>query len=470
MKSYLFRFLIVIAFFALLLVGVNLIGRRITDQGRSERNVVTDRINAELEARIENAAESAAENATENTAVSNAISTVISTDELRKEVFLSRRYEWEAALYGKDACPDDIRVSLLEPAGNERDGAYAGSRLEYGEEGTKIRGICLKDGSLVGIAEYRFSNPAYDRILLHMNIAIIATALITLTYGLWIYVKVIVPFNRISDYPEKISKGELAEKLPAKKGSFFGRYIWGMNMLSDKLENDRKTLSKLNTDHQKFVTTLVHGIKTPAVNIKLMAEAIATGLYDPEGRINEKDAELAVKIEGKADEIERLVAAAVDETNTAIFEYDPDAKAFYRDEIKKFIEEEYSNTFKLARISFEVESEGNPLIASDLSGIRRILRQILDNAIKYGDGKKVTLKMEKREEGHFISVLNSGETLSDTEHPFVFNSLWRGSNSGNVNGSGVGLYEARLIARKLGGDLRMKTGDHETELVLFLPL
>ena len=28
-----------------------------------------------------------------------------------------------------------------------------------------------------------------------------------------------------------------------------------------------------------------------------MAEAIATGLYDPEGRINEKDAELAVKIE-----------------------------------------------------------------------------------------------------------------------------------------------------------------------------
>ena len=219
MKSYLFRFLIVIAFFALLLVGVNLIGRRITDQGRSERNVVTDRINAELEARIENAAESAAENATENTAVSNAISTVISTDELRKEVFLSRRYEWEA-LYGKDACPDDIRVSLLEPAGNAREGAYAGSRLEYGEEGTKIRGICLKDGSFVGIAEYRFSDPAYDRILLLMNIAIIATALITLTYGLWIYVKVIVPFNRISDYPEKISKGELAEKLPTKKEVF----------------------------------------------------------------------------------------------------------------------------------------------------------------------------------------------------------------------------------------------------------
>ncbi|MBR5419854.1 MAG: HAMP domain-containing histidine kinase [Lachnospiraceae bacterium] len=449
MKSYISRLLIVIALFVLLLAVMNYLGQKITDKGRSERNVVTDRINAEFEARLEN--------------------TALSPEELREEVFSARRAEWEE-LYGKEACPDDIRVVLIEASGNEQKGNAGGSLLEYGEEGTKLRGICLKDGTLVGIAEYRFDDPAYDRIRLLMNIGIIAAAILTTAYGLWIYGKVILPFNRLSDYPERLSKGEMTEKLPEKKDHFFGRYIWGMNMLSDKLENDRKTLRKLNVDHQKFVTTLVHGIKTPAVNIKLMAEAIATGLYDPEGKINEKDAELAVKIEGKADEIERLVAAAVDETNTAIFEYDPEAKAFYRDEILKFIEEEYTNTFKVARISFNTVSEGNPMIASDLSGVRRILRQILDNAIKYGDGKKVTLKMEKREEGHFISVSNSGETLPDTELPFVFNSLWRGSNSGKVNGSGVGLYEARLIARKLGGDLRMRTGDHETELILFLPL
>ncbi|MCR5249927.1 MAG: HAMP domain-containing histidine kinase [Lachnospiraceae bacterium] len=445
MRSYVFRFLCVMAFFALLLAAVNHLGKRITDKGQSERNVVTDRINAELERRLESGA--------------------ASTEELREEVFLSRRSEWEA-LYGKEACPEDVRVVLLDTSGN----APEGNGLAYGEEGTKIRGIYGKDGSLVGIAAYHFSDPAYEKLKLLMNAGILAAAILTLIYSLWICGKVIIPFNRLSDYPERLSRGEMTEKLPAKKDDFFGRYVWGMNMLSDKLENDRKTLRKMNSDHQKLVTTLVHGIKTPAVNIKLMAEAIATGLYDPEGRINEKDAELARKIEGKADEIERLVAAAVDETNTAIFEYDPEAKAFYRDEIKKFIEEEYSNAFKLARISFRVEAEGNPLINSDLNGVRRILRQILDNAIKYGDGKNVVLKMEKREEGHFISVVNSGETLPDTELPFVFNSLWRGSNSKNVNGSGVGLYEARLIAGKLGGDLRMKTGDHETELVLFLPL
>jgi hypothetical protein len=84
-----------------------------------------------------------------------------------------------------------------------------------------------------------------------------------------------------------------------------------MNMLSDKLENDRKAIRRISDEHQNLVTVLVHGIKTPAANIKLLAEAIATGLYDPEGKINEKDAELELqKIHDKfIKKIDDLLAA-----------------------------------------------------------------------------------------------------------------------------------------------------------------
>jgi signal transduction histidine kinase len=93
----------------------------------------------------------------------------------------------------------------------------------------------------------------------------------------------------------------------------------------------------------------------------------------------------------------------------------------------------------------------------------------MDNAIKYGDGTGIFLKMEKNDEGHFITVANNGKPLPDSEISYVFNSLWRGSNSKNMRGSGVGLYEARVIARALGGDIRMRTGENRTEVVLFLP-
>ena len=241
-------------------------------------------------------------------------------------------------------------------------------------------------------------------------------------------------------------------------------------MLSDTLENERKTIQRISDEHQKLVTVLVHGIKTPAANIKLYSEAIATGLYDPEGKVNEKDAEIAGKIEKNADEIERIVSQAVDTANATIFEYDPDVKPFYRHEIEKFIREEYSNSLKVGRIAFKVEAEGDPLINSDLDGVCRIIRQLMDNAIKYGDGTGIVLKMKKTEEGHFITIADNGMTLSESELPFVFNNHWRGSNSTDVQGSGIGLYESRFIARKLGGDIRMKIDKNVTEVTVFIPL
>ena len=152
-----------------------------------------------------------------------------------------------------------------------------------------------------------------------------------------------------------------------------------------------------------------------------------------------------------------------------IFEYDPNVEPFYQKQIEDFIRDEYTNRLKVERIPFSVESEGNPLIKSDLNGICRIIRQLMDNAIKYGDGSGITLKMNKTEEGHMITIANKGETLPKSELPFVFNSLWRGSNATEVKGSGIGLYEARFIARKLGGDIRMQTSENETSVTIFIP-
>lgn len=458
MKAYLDRLLVIVLAFVLLFICVNAVGQKLVSKRISERNVVVDRINSEIENELKAA----------ETKIS--IQDIwpnpnkINVRKVLNDVFYTRKDEWKS-IYGEKACPTEVKVVMFNSDLFDRDS----DDCELGGEGSFIRDIYIMD-HLEGVSEYTFTDYGNPKIMLVMNIAIAVCMLIVIIYSLWIYRKVIVPFNRLSDYPERLSKGELTEKLPESKNRFFGKYIWSMNMLADKMENDRKTIRRISDEHQKLVTVLVHGIKTPAANIKLLSEAIATGLYDPEGNVNEKDAELAGKIEKNADEIERIVSEAVDVANDTIFEYDPEKKSFYRDKIIDFVKEEYSNRLKMGRITFNIESEGNPLINSDFDGVCRILRQIMDNAIKYGDGTGITLKMYKTEEGHFITVSDKGEALPESELPFVFNSMWRGSNSGQVQGSGVGLYEARYIARKLGGDIRMRSADHETEVTVFLPL
>ena len=239
-------------------------------------------------------------------------------------------------------------------------------------------------------------------------------------------------------------------------------------MLSDKLEHDRDMIRRMAAERDSFVTALVHGIKTPAANIKLLSEAIATGLYDPEGKINETDAELAGRIEKNVDEIEHIVNDVVDTGASVIYEADPDAKPFYSRRLAELVCEEYADRLKIERIPFETDIRSDAMIRSDIEGVLRIVRQLMDNAIKYGDGTGMTLIIDKSEEGIFITVRNNGTPLPKSELPFVWKSMWRGSNAEGVKGSGIGLYESRFIARKLGGDMFMAVTGNSTEVTLFL--
>jgi|GEM_PF-365769 len=477
------NFIILFLILAAMLITSNVIVKRLTERHKSERMVVTNRITDEIYNKIDL-----------QTAKSDLYPYGIVPSGLANEVFYNRKAEWES-LYGEDACPDDVIIHIID-GGNfevsepvdtsENDISENGAESLSEKKGYVDGGVIVADLTVpdsvrddlgkkaddikpIGIVEYRFADNSYKFISVILNVTIVFAAVLMFIYTLWISIRVLAPFNKLSEYPERLSKGEMTEKLPENRNKYFGRYIWGMNMLSDKLEHDRQTIGKLSVERQKFVTTMVHGIKTPTASIKLLAEAIATGLYDPEGKVNAKDAELAGKIKKNADEIEKLVESVMEEGTKAVFEYDPTIEPFYRNEVIDFIEQEYTNKLKLNRIPLTIESEGNPLIKSDRDGIFRILRQLMDNAIKYGDGEGITLSLSKNEEGHFISVINSGSPLPDSETVYVFNSLWRGSNSGGIPGSGIGLYESRLIARKLGGDIRMKTGENRTELVLFLP-
>ena len=112
------------------------------------------------------------------------------------------------------------------------------------------------------------------------------------------------------------------------------------------------------------------------------------------------------------------------------------------------------------------------MINSDKTGITRILTQFIENAIKYGDGKGITVIIDKNEDGYVFAVRNKGSRVPENEMPYVFNSFWRGSNASEVEGNGLGLYEASYIALKLGGDVSCRyledTGEMEFEVFLEL--
>ena len=125
------------------------------------------------------------------------------------------------------------------------------------------------DGKTIGFVRFSYDSKVNYRLIILADIAAWACILPLIGFLIYFYHGILKPFREFSEYPEKLSRGLTTDSLPETKNRFFGKYVWGMNMLNDKLEADRKQIDRLLYDRKQFISTLAHGIKTPVANIKL---------------------------------------------------------------------------------------------------------------------------------------------------------------------------------------------------------
>ncbi len=359
--------------------------------------------------------------------------------------------------YGKSSIPDKVTFFLSD---SQRSSV---SLINKGDSSDKVWAFYHYE-KIIGFVVFEYSNVVASDIKMMMNICLAIAFFIAIAICIYISRAVLRPFEKLSDYPVKLSKNEITEKLPETKNRLFGRFIWGINMLSDNMQNKQKKVDELSRDHMTMLTTIAHGIKTPVANIKLYADAISTGLYQENGEVNKSDAEIAGKISKNADDITDIVKDLIDKASGTVVDFEPNIQSFYLKELIDFLEEEYSNRLNVLDIPYTFEMNHNAMVRSDKSGICRILSQILDNAIKYGNGDGIAVILNKEEDGYYFVIKNKGNVLSEKELPYIFNSFWRGSNAEKTGGNGIGLFESRKIAQSLYGDIYVKANEDENEM------
>ena len=97
--------------------------------------------------------------------------------------------------------------------------------------------------------------------------------------------KILKPFHRMMSLTEKLAKGNLSVPIKAEKSKFFGRFLWGMDMLRDNLESSREKELELQKEKKTLILSLAHDLKTPLSAIRLYNKALSENLYDtPEKR------------------------------------------------------------------------------------------------------------------------------------------------------------------------------------------
>lgn len=280
--------------------------------------------------------------------------------------------------------------------------------------------------------------------------AVLALVFLSVTVLLFYVQKAILkPFHEISELPYELSKGHLTKEVKENKNRYFGKFLWGLDLLRESLKEHKKKELQLEKDKKLMILSISHDIKTPLSTIKLYSKALYEDLYDSE----QKRHETAKKIEEKADQIESFVADIIKTSTTDLFEFEVTSGEFYLKDLIHTIKRNYEEKLQLLKIEFTVLPLSDKLLTGDIDKLVDIFDNILQNAIKYGDGRRISISFEEEDNCQLIRVSNTGSQITSINLHHMFESFWRGENAIGKPGNGLGLYICRQLIHKMDGEI-----------------
>jgi len=269
--------------------------------------------------------------------------------------------------------------------------------------------------------------------------------------------------DNVSESSRRIMAGDLGERLPVTgAGDEFDRLSANLNVMLARI-------ASLNEGLRQVSDNIAHDLKTPLTRLRNRAEAALSAKASPaeyraalEQTIAESDQ--LIKTFNAILMISRLEAGQSSETLSSV-----DLAAAVRDVV-----ELYEPLAEEMNVALEASVDGRFLIEGNRELIAQALSNIVDNAIKYssavGNGAKVRVRLERRDDEISLSVTDDGPGIPDAvDRQRVTERFVRLEKSRSQPGSGLGLSLASAVMTFHNGRLDLLPADPGLSVVMRFP-
>ena len=304
-----------------------------------------------------------------------------------------------------------------------------------------------------------------DRTWILMDIALGILFLLSVFLICYIGKKIIKPFEQMQSLIEDLAKGNLSVPIKAEKSKFLGRFLWGMDMLRETLENNKEKELALQKEKKTLVLSLTHDIRTPLSAIRLYAKALAENLYT----IGEQRVEACQGIEKNVKEIEEYVNEITLASREDFLQLSVNPGEVYLSHVIDAIRGLYEEKLHNLHTGFQIASYTDLLLKGDADRLIEVLQNLLENAIKYGDGKCISIDFSEEEVefadraqlreamqriGAHIDALRNSFTLGNAIKEGVAVAITGAPNVGKSTLLNRLLNEERVLVSDIAGTTR----------------
>jgi K+-sensing histidine kinase KdpD len=216
---------------------------------------------------------------------------------------------------------------------------------------------------------------------------------------------------------------------------------------------------------------LSHEIRTPLTSIKGFCQTLISSWDKIEDNKKQEFLEIILS------QSQRLINLVENVLNVAKIDSDNDNLVLSKIDVNKAVQ----NCVKIIQMTYKnfeysIDLAKNELFSfCDNDKIQQILLNILDNASKYSQNSyNVVVKTFCEKEYNLISIKNFGSYIEQEDINKIFDKFYRVDSyiTSTTQGSGLGLYIAQNLAKKMNGKIEVKSNQEENwvEFVIYLPV
>ena len=233
-------------------------------------------------------------------------------------------------------------------------------------------------------------------------------------------------------------------------------------------------LARLNVLKDDFLRTISHELRTPMSSIQLASETLETLLEKEIGSHRSNTFNRVLEIFRSACQrqnqlVNDLLTLCYIDAKKELIKMQWIDIAIWLPQIIEPFQERIDNQNQAMKVNID---SALPQFKSDISVIKRILSELINNACKYTpEGEQIVFAAKTNDQGIELEVKNTGIEIPPKEQQRVFDKFYRipHHDPWQFGGTGIGLALAKNLVELLGGTIQLKSQAGETIFTIYLP-
>ncbi len=362
--------------------------------------------------------------------------------------------------------PSEERVLLIDVDGSivydsNPDGGTLPSILDNLDKGVEILVNEEKVGTILVASSLGILTSIQRTFLTQVNIFLIVVAVISAAIAVavgWFQAKrIVAPVKAIAGAAQQVASGDYTQRVPVKSKDELGEMASAFNTMAEDLEEQRVL-------RQRAMSDIAHELRTPLSVMQIDIESIEDGINEPNNENIGLLREQVIYINRLVNDLRMLALADAGELQ---FDMGPLDIAG----LIKIIANRIENTFKDRKLTLSIDiPKKNLMVNGDEQRLSQVLLNLLNNASQHtSEGGNISTRCVRVGDEIHTIIKDNGEGIPETDLPYVFDRLYRASDSRSrkTGGTGLGLSIARSLVEAHGGRIWIQSVEGKGTAITF---